>query len=283
MKKIVPSLLLMSSTLCATAGSWEGFYAGFNADYFASGNHAAKTQSDVIQYCSPEGGCDGGQIVSSAAARGATLALSLKKSGAIGGAQVGYNRAFRARYLWGFETDLQTGGDHRADQGSTSVDYGGDPLVPNTILTQLNLSKSTTYLGTVRGRIGYFLSPSLLLAGTGGLAYGGVHAKTNLSQSYAIPEDITDIATQWETAGTYSRARLGLVWGVHLEKLLPNHWSLKSEYLYYNLGKATYRSGDLVDLITVPNTPQDFFTNSLKTTTRFDGHMVRLTLNYHFT
>jgi len=57
-------------------------------------------------------------------------------------------------------------------------------------------------------------------------------------------------------------------------------WSVKLEYLYYDLGRVTY-NGVLVDGCTgcggVP-----FFTNNVQTTTRFNGNIVRGGVNWHF-
>jgi hypothetical protein len=38
----------------------------------------------------------------------------------------------------------------------------------------------------------------------------------------------------------------------------------------------------LVDLFTIPFTPQTFFVNNAQTSTRFNGNIVRVGLNYQF-
>jgi hypothetical protein len=52
---------------------------------------------------------------------------------------------------------------------------------------------------------------------------------------------------------------------------------LKGEYLYYNLGSATFTSGTLT-------TDALGFTNVVasNSSTHFDGHIIRVGLNYHF-
>jgi outer membrane immunogenic protein len=57
-------------------------------------------------------------------------------------------------------------------------------------------------------------------------------------------------------------------------------WSVKLEYLYYDLGRVTYNSLLVDPLIggPVPN----FFVNNVQTSTRFNGNIVRAGLNWHF-
>src|SRR5271165_4042808 len=44
-----------------------------------------------------------------------------------------------------------------------------------------NISAGIDWIGTVRGRAGYLFTPTLLVYGTAGLAYGGVHASATHS------------------------------------------------------------------------------------------------------
>jgi len=56
----------------------------------------------------------------------------------------------------------------------------------------------------------------------------------------------------------------------------PN-WSLKAEYLYYDLGRATFDPG-----LTFFSAGRALFTDLPVASTRFNGHIVRAGLNYHF-
>jgi outer membrane immunogenic protein len=87
-----------------------------------------------------------------------------------------------------------------------------------------------------------------------------------------------------------SRRRLGLVtrpirvgWtaGGGLEWLFAPNWSLKVEYLYYDLGRVSYALfplqqfggfGTVLDTV-----------GASQSSTRFSGNIVRAGLNYHFT
>jgi outer membrane immunogenic protein len=61
---------------------------------------------------------------------------------------------------------------------------------------------------------------------------------------------------------------------------LPN-WSTKVEYLYYDLGNVTVPSGVLVASYSNPPTSV-LAAIASQTQTRFDGHIVRVGVNYHF-
>ena len=87
------------------------------------------------------------------------------------------------------------------------------------------------YLGTVRGRVGGLVTDDLLLYATGGLAYGRV---THSGQfHYATPVDyiVNDTATQ-----------VGWTAGAGVEYMFAPQWSVKGEYLYYDLGNHTVLS-----------------------------------------
>jgi outer membrane immunogenic protein len=57
-------------------------------------------------------------------------------------------------------------------------------------------------------------------------------------------------------------------------------WSVKVEYLYYDLGRATSSSqvADPLNGFAVPN----YFVNNVQTSTRFNGNIARVGLNYQF-
>jgi outer membrane immunogenic protein len=67
-------------------------------------------------------------------------------------------------------------------------------------------------LGTVRQRLGYLFTPTFLLYGTGGLAYGGAKtgaALTLNNDCVATPIPGTCIWPSASTAGSYSSTRAG--------------------------------------------------------------------------
>jgi outer membrane immunogenic protein len=107
-----------------------------------------------------------------------------------------------------------------------------------------------TYLGTIRGRIGYAFDRFLPYV-TGGGAYGDIRAKS------------TDPA-----APGGSKAMFGWTAGGGLEYAFMGNWSAKLEYLYVDLGKF-----DCGMLCTVGATVNNI---------SFHEHVVRAGVNYKF-
>ena len=136
--------------------------------------------------------------------------------GVLGGAQAGYNFQF-GQFVIGAETDFQ------GTSISSSNTNGGGVLYPafynnaggGNYLTAVNLVGSAnanlSWFGTVRGRVGYLITPTLLLYGTGGFAYGQVDA--------------------WG----FSSTNTGWTAGGGVEWMFAPHWSAKVEYLYVDL------------------------------------------------
>ncbi len=109
------------------------------------------------------------------------------------------------------------------------------------------------WFSTLRGRVGYAAGPTLLYV-TGGLAFADVDysvSGTNGPTSFAMSNG--SIETGYTVGG-------GLEWA-----FAPN-WSLKSEYLYVDLGDQT---------VTSPG-------GTFRSSTDLDFHTVRAGLNYRF-
>ncbi|HEY8137895.1 MAG TPA: outer membrane beta-barrel protein, partial [Methylocystis sp.] len=110
--------------------------------------------------------------------------------GVLGGLQVGYNYSLTPLFLVGLETDFQ---------GTTMPAFTGNG--------------GLDWFGTLRGRVGVTIMPTLLIYGTGGFAYG--EFRSGVTQSSAIQ-------TGWTAGG-------GVEW-----MFMPN-WSAKLEYLYSDI------------------------------------------------
>jgi outer membrane immunogenic protein len=190
----------------------------------------------------------------------------------------GYNWQVNS-WVAGFEADIQGIGTHNNGRESSSATV---PIVGagENLTSNLSVTKQIDYLGTVRGRLGWLATPALLIYGTGGLAYGGLKSSTSISQT--LPADFMDVVLFPGANSSISETRAGWTAGGGLEWMFIPQWSVKAEYLYYDLGSVTY-NGLLVDAFTKPNPAAPaFFTNNVQTTTRFNGNIVRLGLNYHF-
>jgi outer membrane immunogenic protein len=258
--------------------TWTGFYIGLNAGYTWSNSNNFATNAANIQFC--DAGCGGGLAAATAAAAGATTLLSIKDDGFIGGGQIGYNYQFANSWVVGLEADFQGTSARGHATAANAVGLAGIPTV--SIGTSLSADKSLDFLGTVRGRIGFLITPTLLVYGTGGFAYGQGRADATFFQTINGPT--AGIATAWSGVANISDTRTGWTAGGGLEWLFAPNWSVKAEYLYYDLGTLSANTL-LVDPflagVVVPGSPA-FFTNVARTSTRFNGNIVRAGLNYHF-
>jgi outer membrane immunogenic protein len=179
--------------------TWTGFYAGVNGGFGGD----KTTYPFTI-----------GPVVGSA---------DLTSSGFFAGGQVGYNWQFAPTWVAGVETDIQW--SDIQSKLDASANFGGLSLSAGTKLD---------YFGTVRGRVGYLVTPAALLYATGGWAYGQTTTSLN--------------ATAGAVAINYSSShnKSGWTGGGGLEYRLNNWASVKTEYLYMDLGTDNITSGRLL-------------------------------------
>lgn len=177
------------------APSWTGFYLGLNGGFGGDRN----------QYPFSVGGVAG--------------TSTLNSSGFFGGGQVGYNWQFAPAWVAGFEADI----DDADIQGLASTSASG---VASSIGTRLD------WFGTVRGRVGYLVTPNALFYGTGGWAYGHVTSSASISAGgLGAGASVGSTQTGGWTAGA------------GLEYAINPSISFKTEYLFVNLGSATLANG----------------------------------------
>lgn len=252
----------------------SGFYAGLNSGYTIDGSPRISTTGRVVSNAADVRFFSNGAPVSAANVTGSAPAFA---NSPIGGGQFGYNLT-NDHWLVGAEADIQGAG---ASSISTSSRTGtaNSAGVPETVTTVFNDQKSLDWLGTVRGRVGIMATPQLLAYVTGGLAYGEVSAETRATQTWsgAGLGPFSALASSSVALGDYSQTRFGWVAGAGLEWMFAPGLSVKGEYLYYDLGSANFSSGAL-------STSALGFTNivSSSSSARFNGHIVRVGLNYHF-
>lgn len=262
------SRLSLMGLLCATSVSiagtsgikelpsaittWSGFYLGINGGYSWS---SANTR--VLPLPTPDQLPLGdGSIQPSS--------MSVSMSGGVLGGQIGYNwqlPAYPQVYL-GLETDM----NWNSLKGSARGNAVGNTVEHLEVFNDvLSTQQKSTWFGTLRGRLGFSPMPLVLLYGTGGLAYGSIEKKANTN---FIPGGYGD--EQYPYSKTLTRT--GWTAGGGAEWAPKQNWSVKLEYLYYELGSTS----GVADPI-VPNPP--FQT---KYTWTNPAQVIRLGLNYHF-
>jgi len=196
--------------------SWTGVYFGLNAGWLGADN-------SMVNQATPDVEEEGLAALS-------TGNVSVgNKSGFIGGAEIGYNYQFN-NWVAGIEADIQ-GIAGQAVDGSLTTASG-------SLTSTLTGSMDTRWLGTLRGRLGFVPTPTILVYGTGGLAYSEVAATTSLSQS--------DPATSFTGSGTggagFAQLVTGWTAGAGVAWMFAQNWSAKVEYLHYDLGTASFTS-----------------------------------------
>jgi outer membrane immunogenic protein len=239
---------------------WTGFYAGVNAGYADEQSNfttAATGTPDAVLGL-PLGVSEGLAALSSG------QISTGNGAGFIAGGQVGYNLQLSPLWVVGLEADFQ--GKTGSSGGSISVN---NVVVGVPITSTQTASASTDWLGTVRGRVGVLLAPAWLVYFTGGLAYGGNSASTALAQSGTNGFVGTG-------AGSFSTTRVGYTLGGGLEWMFAPRWSAKAEYLFYDLGTASF---------SYPATSGFFLTpvyQNVVNNVHFEGNIARAGINYHF-
>jgi outer membrane immunogenic protein len=247
--------------------TWTAFYAGLNAGYTFGGSNLV----DVETASGPA--IAGFGLFANAIAANATDLLSLNNSGFIGGGQIGYNLQFTNSWLVGIEADLQGTGARSSASAVVIAPIAGFPPSVAQAQTNISVSNAVDYLGTVRGRLGFLATPALLIYGDGGFAYGGVHEGVDIASTFPPSGFGTSPAF-----ASFTNTRPGWTAGGGLEWMVSPNWSVKAEYLYYDLGRVAFGVGGLTRTFLGPTV----FTDPVTASTRFNGHIVRAGLNYHF-
>ncbi|WP_375313245.1 outer membrane protein [Bradyrhizobium sp. A5] len=190
--------------------NWSGFYIGVN------GGYAWNNASDVAVSGTP--------LITVSQPGAVPFAVGgLRPEGYLVGGQVGWNYQFGAGLI-GIEADF----DFADIKDSRNVDL---PPVGTNVRT--SASEKIDFFGTVRGRLGGIVSQRLLLFVTGGLAYANVKDSANINEFFNAPVPARQFI------GNASGLRYGWTLGAGAEWAVAKSWTVKGEYLYYDLGSRT--------------------------------------------
>ncbi len=223
--------------------NWTGYYVGGNLGYSFGWANSSYSSAAFGGFGIPSSLLAGQQL-----------------DGFIGGAQVGYNWQANNAWVYGLETDFQ--GSTEKGTGNFGANYffdfpAGFSSFGGAVTTKI------LWFGTVRGRLGFLVTPDTLLYATGGLAYGGIKSAGTVTDTHA--------PATWAFGGTTTN--IGWTVGAGVEGAVPNTsaWTWKVEYLYIDFGSVNF-SGATPD----PTFP----TYSLNT--RVSDNIVRAGFNYKF-
>jgi outer membrane immunogenic protein len=224
--------------------NWTGCYLGVSA-----GGIWRQSDSTSISFV------DGGSGAAAAVAAGSIpTAFNDGGSSWLAGGQLGCNYQ-ASNWVYGIETDMS---GTKLDAGQT-IATNVAPFFPLTS----SVSQDMTWIGTTRGRLGMAWG-NVLVYGTGGAAYANVnHGYTQSNVPLGpVAIAVTDSATQFGwTAGGGLEVGFGA-------------WSLKGEYLYYDLGNHTLNAVCGTCTGTAPTVFSAHFHDT--------GSIARVGLNYRF-
>jgi opacity protein-like surface antigen len=260
--------------------SWSGLYVGFNSGYTWRNSSTFSTSAVNLFDAPAISGLPGlpgviPHLWGPASALGATGAVGTRLNGFFSGGEAGYNWQFSDRFVAGLEGDLQ-GAGVRGGGGFTNLTPAAI-YPPFAAATSVTVNRSLEYFGTVRGRLGYAVTPTMLLCATGGLAYGGIATSTAVRQSLT-----PSLLLSANAKSDFFDNRVGWTVGGGVESALTGNLTAKLEFLYYDLGaeNVAFPNSALLIHNAIVGTGQ--VGDAIFSSTRFDGFVVRAGLNYRF-
>lgn len=230
---------LKDAPVLAAVPLWSGIYVGAHAGWLTGGWDGNMAYSDAYLY--PNLAFDGSS-------------KSLDGDGWLGGLQVGFNRQHGA-VVWGLEADFSWAD---LSEGKRLWPYPGNPGSP-----AWNVGLELDYFGTLRGRLGYLVTPQLLLYGTGGFAWARTSGGLAVVYDWGV-----------NAAGSTDENHFGWAAGVGGEWMVADRWSIKAEWLHVDLGKEDYH----LKGTTLGGVPH--ITDSFPAELEFD--VFRVGVNYNF-
>jgi len=225
----------------AAPPAWTGFYVGANAGYGAGIGAAGLAPL-------------GPGFVGTFASGFVPSAASVKSHGYPLGEQIGYNYQL-GQFVLGAEADFQ----YALIRGGSTITEFPIGIGPPTGVT--NVQQTMDWFATARARAGILVSAPLLVYATGGFALGRVED----SASFFFP------GTSQYYAGSGATTKSGWTAGGGVEWAVAARWTVKGEYLYYDLGDAK---------VTIQ--PVSGITATATADFPINGSLIRAGLNYHF-
>ncbi|MFZ2445489.1 MAG: outer membrane protein [Syntrophobacteraceae bacterium] len=188
----------------------------------------------------------------------APTTLSPKPNGVVGGIQAGYNYQMGC-FVVGIEADFSGSGMSGSKTVSPIKPMSGDPFDGF-----LKAQQEINWFGTLRPRVGYTVIPTVLLYGTGGLAYGEVSYSANTSY---LPAGAFS-----SYPASFSTIKVGWTAGGGVEYAIAKNWTVKAEYLYMDLGSESVNANP------IPSNPPFRVGYNWEST----SHIFNIGVNYKF-
>jgi opacity protein-like surface antigen/outer membrane receptor protein involved in Fe transport len=196
---------------------------------------------------------------------------SIKRDGALGGGQAGYNWQWGI-WLAGIEADFE----FAHQRTLTALVCSGticNPAIGLAAPELLTHEHNLDWFGTLRGRLGAAITPDIAAYATGGLAYAVVeHVGTIYGSGIGVDAN-GNPAVIFAGNEFFSREmKLGWAVGAGIEAHLGGPWTARLEYLHIDLGTEQETVNNPLN-----STPTTIVFNS-----RITEDLVRLGINYKF-
>jgi outer membrane immunogenic protein len=284
---------LKAAPMLSAPFSWTGWYIGATAGYGWTNQGIDNTVTSTSCAATPivpkkywhdwerEAEAAIALPPSPCPAFGAALAAAIPvhfntdPKGFIGGGEIGYNAQI-GQFVWGIEADVSGADIKGSDTQAFAAVVPGFPA--NTVSVLGTASEKLDFLATIRGRLGFTLTPPLLVYATGGFAFGHVSASTTLTETVTPCGCVSPSQT---VAASSSATLPGWTVGAGLEWMFAPNWSLKGEYLYYDLGTLSFALPGISQTVIVPGFSAAFGAN-VNSIADVKGNIVRVGVNYHF-
>jgi outer membrane immunogenic protein len=268
--------------------NWTGWYVGASAGY--GWGRADVDPAGVNLFCNPAlGGCGpfvipGGLPADVASVVAIPPVVTPTSRGGLLGGTFGYNQQF-GQWVAGLEADFSWA----SITGSAAATGGPAVLAPGpggtSFIGFATASNTLQDFGTVRGRLGFTPTPPVLLYATGGLAFGRLTSSAAVTEAAVGPCGLALGCPFTPAAGSSASTHAGWTVGAGGEWAFASQWSLKGEYLYYDIRGTSYglmpllsSTGSLTGVAPAPFTSVAV----AATTSDFRGSIVRVGLNYKF-
>jgi outer membrane immunogenic protein len=257
----------------ASMFTWTGWYIGANGGYIWN-NGSSSYEDDPNTTPDPINGIPG--ISGGLPTQTLPPSTGTHSSGGLFGGQVGYNYQV-LQWVYGLEGDFDW--THISGSQSTIGTTGGPyQLTPNGAgVTNGNTNEqvSLQWLATVRGRVGFAVQDRLLLFATGGLALGEVKTQGLVSANNSF-FGVT-------YSGSDSTVKTGYTIGGGAEWAFADRWTIKGEYLWYDLGHVSHPLNCTSSFgITCGAGAFPAYTSVGITSSSVFGSIIRVGLNYRF-
>jgi opacity protein-like surface antigen len=222
--------------------SWTGAYAGVEAAYRMADAGWNTTALPVTALISPP-------FIT--VPDPTTNPADFFSAAAQGGAFVGYDWQVARHWVTGVEGDLSFGNSSMSRGGIPGTFGNGSApaffALPGIEALQADSSAvKFGWDGSIRARIGYLFTPSVLMYGTGGVAFQQLSVTANCS---GFVTSWCDSARRFFTglpvieppkSETASTVKTGLTVGGGVESVLTGNWLGKAEFRYANFGRFNH-------------------------------------------